>query len=990
MGILIFDIGMDENSVEAANTLHVGPGQTYLWIQDAIDAAKSGDTIFVYPGTYYEDLLISKTLTLKGAGIANTTINGNSESFGIEIRANEVIVSNFLITGSRYIGIYLNEANNCRIYNVKCFYNWVDTTGTGIYLLGSSNNVIVDNEISFNGYAGLSIIKSDNNYIENNTIVSNNWNGLYIEDSDYNIIHKNTISSNKGNGIYVLAPSESNELSYNEINSNLGHGIYHHCSNNKIMNNQIKGDINIQGKGVTIANNAIEQGIYLEHPGYNDKSYYDSHVIINNTINGKPIYYFKNSNNAHVPIDAGSVILVNCNYINIDHLAISGASVGIQFAYCDKTTVNNSVFSKNEYGIDFIESSFNSVLNCEFIENNYGVHFYFNSIGNLVENCELIENTYGLYTTSANNNVIKSNNIYDNLQYGFYDYLSISTDARDNWWGSDSGPHHATENPNGTGDDVTGDLLFFPWRSKRIQFNKPPVITTQDITTVNEDEYYQITYEAFDPDYDRLTWSFESNASWLNWGRSNHTLYGKPTNADVGRHYVNIRVDDPNYKYDVHNFNVDVINVAPAVTTIDITETNEDFEYYNDYNCNDDDQGTIIWDLSTNASWLRIDEYDGVLRGIPLNKNVGSYWVNVTVSDGNGGFDVENFTLTVFNVNDAPRINKTQLDFSFPEDTIDYSINLNDWFTDVDSNDLVFRCERAEHLKVEIFDNGTVKLKPELHWNGKETLIFFANDSIVETPDNVIITVLSVNDPPYDVQITLLPTAYYDFDTQPATGSAINFDEQNGDILTFTWSSNLTGLIGYGQEIDLALPAGNHNITLNVTDSGGAWSTDTKAIQIFENPNLEKGNGPTDNNGNTSSINLIIILIVFMIVIIIIFVLATYFFMGKPKPKVEAEIEAIPRRKPVEKVTIDFTKPSWSGEMYKAQQVSADIAQSRPKIQPVKPILIKETEPEPAIMCQSTPDGKPTADDVCLTCGKQLYYIAQKGAYYCYECKEYD
>ncbi|MEE9506560.1 MAG: hypothetical protein V3V98_05375, partial [Thermoplasmata archaeon] len=51
-----------------ASTLYVGgvgPGN-YTTIQGAIDNADIGDTVYVFGGTYYENVVINKTLSLVG------------------------------------------------------------------------------------------------------------------------------------------------------------------------------------------------------------------------------------------------------------------------------------------------------------------------------------------------------------------------------------------------------------------------------------------------------------------------------------------------------------------------------------------------------------------------------------------------------------------------------------------------------------------------------------------------------------------------------------------------------------------------------------------------------------------------------------------------------------------------------------------------------------------------------------------------------------
>jgi hypothetical protein len=185
------------------------------------------------------------------------------------------------------------------------------------------------------------------------------------------------------------------------------------------------------------------------------------------------------------------------------------------------------------------------------------------------------------------------------------------------------------------------------------EMNDPPVITTTDVTTATEDVLYSVDYDATDPDpVDTLFWALTSNAGFLSIISGTGVLSGTPTNVDVGSYYVNVSVSDGNGGSDYSNFTLTVINVndPPVITTVDDLDAVEDVLYSVDYDCTDVDGGTPTWSLKTNAGFLSIVPATGVLSGTPTNVDVGSYYVNVSVSDGNGGSDYSNFTLTVIDI----------------------------------------------------------------------------------------------------------------------------------------------------------------------------------------------------------------------------------------------------------------------------------------------------------------------------------------------------
>ena len=83
------------------NTLYVGclgPG-CYSKIQDAVDDASDGDTVFVYDDSspYIENIIINKTINLIGENRDTTVIDGNGSGDVIHLDIDGVYISGFTL-----------------------------------------------------------------------------------------------------------------------------------------------------------------------------------------------------------------------------------------------------------------------------------------------------------------------------------------------------------------------------------------------------------------------------------------------------------------------------------------------------------------------------------------------------------------------------------------------------------------------------------------------------------------------------------------------------------------------------------------------------------------------------------------------------------------------------------------------------------------------------------------------------------------------------
>lgn len=225
------NISNDKSIVYVDDNNTAGPwdgtlGHPYQHIQDGVDNASTGDTIFVIAGQYHERVNVTKTIQLLGENKSNTIIYYDAgEPYWptsiLNICSDGVRVSNFTvnITSGRGECINLTHASNCRISdnvfqgryafhignsskNNEVCYNLIQRSSyssIGSFFIGESSSNTTGNIIHLNHFekSGMYLCGK---YTKNNTISDNYFEqctpyAILAEDSGGNVYARNIINS---------------------------------------------------------------------------------------------------------------------------------------------------------------------------------------------------------------------------------------------------------------------------------------------------------------------------------------------------------------------------------------------------------------------------------------------------------------------------------------------------------------------------------------------------------------------------------------------------------------------------------------------------------------------------------------------------------------------------------------------------------------------------------------------------------------------------
>ena len=196
----------------------------------------------------------------------------------------------------------------------------------------------------------------------------------------------------------------------------------------------------------------------------------------------------------------------------------------------------------------------------------------------------------------------------------------------------------------------------FSFKISVLNVNDIPVITSDPVLMATEDVSYSYNVIAIDEDIsvtsEVLTFSLDDAPENMTINPDTGSINWIPTNWQADQEFTVIVNVTDGETFAIQEFEITVANVndppvifasSPATNVLENDTYSEQFEAIDQ----DPTQDELVWSFESNASWLEIDYKTGELSGSPDDGDVGQFWVNITVSDGNGGTDSFNYSIAV-------------------------------------------------------------------------------------------------------------------------------------------------------------------------------------------------------------------------------------------------------------------------------------------------------------------------------------------------------
>jgi parallel beta-helix repeat protein len=514
----------------------------YLTIHEAINGAADGDTVFVKNGTYYEHVVVNKTVNLVGEESSATIVDGNGTGRVIDIVSDNVNLTGFTVQRSGSImfpdsdaAISITGVNGCGISSNIV----VDNGCFGIHLLNSNQCTISGNTFTRNTWYAIDLTTSSNNTVSTNIMLSNPNIGIGMHTSSQNNLIQGNMITNSTYGIDV-ARSSFNTISGNRLanNSETGIWIQDYATNNAVYGNNVTSGrytirIDSQASSNALSGNILTDGhtgIQISNARYTE--------IYNNTI----AHHYAGEWDAGIRLDWAGDSRIRSNVITDNWRGIllytSSPNVVIyrnnitynDFGVCVASggsnylnVSDNQVMHNRGYGIGLTGfssgSHYATIARNVIADNSDGIALGQYSNYHTIRKNTITQNGYGFYIEYSTQNTVWHNIIVNNTQPVHLAMGSANTwdggyPAGGNYWGDyTDADSYKGEHQNETGGDGVWDLPYIidVDNYDRYPLTKPLGGPAGDVDGDRDVDIFDIVRMAIvygveypDPRYDRL------------------------------------------------------------------------------------------------------------------------------------------------------------------------------------------------------------------------------------------------------------------------------------------------------------------------------------------------------------------------------------------------------------------------------------------------------------------------------------------------------
>ncbi|MEI7826808.1 MAG: NosD domain-containing protein, partial [Euryarchaeota archaeon] len=221
--------------------------------------------VLIAPGTYTENVVVNKPLTISAAGSRPTVRSADASKDVFRLTSPGVRIDGLMIIGGAS-GVNIQNTSKCVVTNIVARDNVM-----AVYLSYSMNNEISNSNLAGNGYG----VYSD--YSSNNTISSNVatgekgtssvlGDGIYLFYSDSNKVSNNNLSANHNYGI-SLYHSSNNAISGNNVSKNEDYGVRLRESDNNVLSfNTMRANAKLGILIIQTTNNQIYLNNFIDQP----------------------------------------------------------------------------------------------------------------------------------------------------------------------------------------------------------------------------------------------------------------------------------------------------------------------------------------------------------------------------------------------------------------------------------------------------------------------------------------------------------------------------------------------------------------------------------------------------------------------------------------------------------------------------------------------------------------------------------------------------